>query len=108
MESENPQNEPCESEEDIKQIIAEATKKISVDPWVSDAFLTRANAYYDLGEYKKAINDYTRAITINDSLVDAYVNRGGCYYEIRKYERRSIWIQRAFMQILNLHTSIIA
>ena len=50
-------------------------RAIALDPYFSDAFLNRGNAFEKKGEFEKAINNFDRAIALNPSY-EAYFNRG--------------------------------
>lgn len=59
--------------------IAAATRLIQSKPNDADAYITRANAYDEKGEFDKAIADYNQALKINPKSWLAYYNRGLAY-----------------------------
>jgi tetratricopeptide (TPR) repeat protein len=77
--------------EDIKQRwrdqIEDATRKIKKNPKDTRAFLERAYAYAELGEYAQAIADYTKAIELNPQDAAVYNNRGATYASLEQYEQ---------------------
>ena len=42
----------------------------------AEAYLTRGNARYSMGDVSGAINDYSLALSVNSQLAEAYYNRG--------------------------------
>jgi tetratricopeptide (TPR) repeat protein len=57
-------------------------KAIKINPDDADAYYSRGNARFDLGDRTGAIEDYTQAIKINYNYGDAYYNRGIARYSL--------------------------
>jgi tetratricopeptide (TPR) repeat protein len=61
------------------EAIAACTRAIQLDPMSADAYLGRANAYNDKGDYDRAIYDLHQAIRFRPKNALAYSNRGNAY-----------------------------
>ncbi len=53
----------------------------------ADAYISRGDAYDDLGQHQRAIEDYNEAIRLNPDYAIAYNNRGCAYDNLRQYQR---------------------
>ena len=53
----------------------------------AEAFLSRGNAFFKMGNHKRAIWDYDKAIELSPDLIKAFNHRGYCYYETKDYRR---------------------
>ncbi|MCX5712933.1 MAG: tetratricopeptide repeat protein [Candidatus Omnitrophica bacterium] len=53
---------------------------------VGEKYISRGNAYSELGNYKQAIKDYSKAIAHNPKYALPYLNRGLAYYKLGKYK----------------------
>ena len=62
-------------------------KVITLDPGSIKAYLSRADAYVDLGENEKAFEDFNTAIQLNSDAPDIYLKRGEIYSDLKQYEK---------------------
>lgn len=58
---------------------------IKLQPKYAGAYVSRGNAYADLGQYQRAVKDYTQAIIIKPDYAYAYINRSDAYYNLGRY-----------------------
>ena len=70
--------------------IAAATRIIQSKPNDTDAYINRANAYDEKGEFEKALADYDKAIEIQPDYVPAYLNRAVSYYRKKDWAKALI------------------
>lgn len=67
------------ADQDFDCRINRATRLIESKPNDPDAYIVRANAYDEKGEFEKAIADYNQALKLEPRSVLAYLNRGLAY-----------------------------
>jgi len=82
-----PTTAPPTPTTDSASTIQEFNKAIPIDPDDSDAYNNRGNAYYDLGQWRRAIEDYDKAIHLDPDDAMAYYNRGVAYYNLGQWHR---------------------
>lgn len=63
-----------------------ATNAIKLKSDYTEAYINRAFAYQELGNYEQAIKDYTKGIELKSDYVLAYLNRGVAYGTIGNYQ----------------------
>ena len=73
--------------EELLKKIEDYTKKIEKNPNNASYYYNRGNAYYSLGEYKKALEDYSKAIELNPNNASYYYNRGNTFHNLKEYEK---------------------
>jgi len=70
---------------DNNKAIKDYSKAIEIRPQLIGYWISRAEVYFDMGEYKKAINDCNKAIEIDpDHAAEAFVLRDIIYKTINK------------------------
>ncbi len=78
-------------EKDSQAAISSYTQAIKLNPEVEAPYYQRANAYFQIGNYKAAIKDYTEVININTGRLDssdaAYLNRARAYEKLGKKQK---------------------
>jgi tetratricopeptide (TPR) repeat protein len=68
-----------------KKVVEELNKAIELNPQFKEAYISRANSYYSLQEYKLAIADYDKIIEIEPHYSSAYNDRGLANFNIGEY-----------------------
>ncbi len=83
--------EDCEQERDWSLKIGGCTAAIGSGQWqgkeLAPVYSNRGNAYFNLGEYRRAIQDYDQALRLDPGYAVAYYNRGKAYTELRVHRR---------------------
>ncbi|NJM19066.1 MAG: tetratricopeptide repeat protein [Richelia sp. RM2_1_2] len=87
-----------ECEKDSQAAISSYTQAIKLNPKVTAPYYQRANAYFQIGNYKAAVKDYTEVINKNTGRLDssdvAYWNRARAYEKLgEKRKAISDWTQ---------------
>ncbi|MGB6296182.1 MAG: tetratricopeptide repeat protein [Rivularia sp. (in: cyanobacteria)] len=87
-----------ECEKDSQAAISSYTQAIKLNPQVEASYYERANAYFQIGNYKAAVKDYTKVInnnTVRSGWSDlAYRNRAKAYEKLgEKQKAISDWTQ---------------
>lgn len=59
----------------LKKVVKKSTKAISINNKDIDAYIIRANAKLELGNYKEAIKDFSKAIELSPGNANAYHGR---------------------------------
>ena len=72
---------------DPKKAIEYLSNAIKLQPDDADAYNSRGNAYYKLGQYQRAIEDYNEVIRLKPDHVNAHYSRGNTYYKLGQYQR---------------------
>jgi tetratricopeptide (TPR) repeat protein len=72
-------------EQDYARAIADHTRIIALKPDHTSAYLARANAYRNLGDYQRQIADLTELVRIKPN-ADAYMNRGTAYLSLKDHD----------------------
>jgi tetratricopeptide (TPR) repeat protein len=72
---------------DPKKTIEYLNKAIKLQPDYADAYVSRGNAYYNLGQHQRAMGDFNKAVRLNPDNAMAYNNRGLAYYKLGQYQR---------------------
>jgi tetratricopeptide (TPR) repeat protein len=67
--------------------IGDFTEAIKLDPKITDAYTSRAGAYFQKNDLGHAIEDYDRAIQIDPHNAEAYAFRGITYFQKGKQDR---------------------
>ncbi|MDR1912418.1 MAG: tetratricopeptide repeat protein [Helicobacteraceae bacterium] len=73
--------------DDCEETIERARKIIAENPNDSNAYNSRAIAYFQLKDYHRAIEDFTKAIEIIPDYAPFYVNRGLTFLNMEFYDR---------------------
>ncbi len=81
----------CVQERDRELQIGGCTAMIGAGQYsnkdLGTAYYNRGNAYYALGERRRAIENFDQALRINQGDTSAYYNRGLAYYDLGEYRR---------------------
>lgn len=72
---------------DPKKTIEFLNKAIKLQPDYANAYISRGNAYINLGQHKQAIEDYNKAISLQADNVYGYNNRGAAYNKLGQQQR---------------------
>jgi tetratricopeptide (TPR) repeat protein len=70
-----------------RDVIADCTTAIRIDPAMARAYAVRGYAYYKLGRKEHAISDYSRAIYLAPQEAEFYFLRASAYNEIAAYQQ---------------------
>jgi tetratricopeptide (TPR) repeat protein len=63
------------------------TKTLEMDPDLREAYVGRAEAYYDLGRFEESVKDYNKALFMQSDNTSVYYVRGGSYLKMQKYAK---------------------
>lgn len=74
------------SPEQLRQEIAELTKKIEAEPKVAKNYGRRGLRYHDLSKYEQALKDFDVAIALEPKESRVYGFKGDVYYDQRKWK----------------------
>ena len=69
-----------------RRVVDDLTAVLALEPWNTDAYLARAQAYLDGGDLDKALADYNLAVVVTPDNLVPLLKRGHLNYVRRDYE----------------------
>ena len=71
----------------LQATVDESTKLIAQDPEQVQPYSSRADAYFFLGEFKKAVDDYEKTVELQPRTAASHWRRGIAYFYNKQYKK---------------------
>jgi tetratricopeptide (TPR) repeat protein len=77
--------EAFDSGDDVDEVIKVLSEAISLNPYFVEAYIQRAEAFFEAGNFEKAIEDYEKAKELNPEKEEFTEKIKECKLELTKY-----------------------